>query len=202
MGPATLGAGPVRFAWSTQDYASLDGRPLIGRMTPTSRHVLAATGFGGWGMSSGTLAGMLLADMVAERENPWAQVYDPIRLDVRSLPAFVKKGAHDARTLVGGRLRRGLDPDEVALVPPGEGRIVDVDGEHLAVHRDETGDLHIVSATCTHLGCIVAWNDAEASWDCPCHGSRFDPDGAVLNGPATAPLEAREPGAQPATSDA
>jgi len=201
-GRGTLGAGPVRFRWSTQDHESLDRRPLIGRMTPASRHVLAATGFGGWGMSSGTLAGMLLADMVAERESPWAQVYDPVRLDVRSLPAFVKKGAHDARTLIGGRLRRGLDPDELAFVAPGEGRIVDADGEHLAVHRDEAGDLHIVSATCTHLGCIVAWNDAEASWDCPCHGSRFGPDGTVLNGPATAPLEAREPGAQPATSDA
>jgi Rieske Fe-S protein len=119
------------------------------------------------------------------------ELYDPNRINVKSLPSFVTKGGHDARRLVGDRLKPGLDPEQTSELPVRGGAVYDVDGDRVAVHRDD-GTLHAVSAVCTHVGCIVSWNDAEWSWDCPCHGSRFAADGTALQGAAAQPLEARK----------
>ena len=180
-----LGAGQVLYRWSTQDLYSLDRLPFIGALDESSR-IFTATGFGGWGMTGGTAAAMLLRDLVEEIENPWADLYKPGRFEPKAVPALVGKGAHDAKRFVADRL--GRDGDDIAEVDPGTGQIVHIDGAKLAVSRERDGSLHAVSAVCTHLGCIVSWNDAEHSWDCPCHGSRFAPTGAVLDGPATKPL--------------
>ncbi len=180
-----LGAGQVLYRWSTQDLYSLDRLPFIGALDKRSR-IFTATGFGGWGMTGGTAAAMLLRDLVEEIENPWADLFSPGRFELKAVPALVGKGAHDARRLVADRL--GRDGDDLAEVAAGSGRIVNGEGEKLAVSRTRDGSLRAVSAVCTHLGCIVSWNDAEHSWDCPCHGSRFAPSGAVLHGPATKPL--------------
>jgi glycine/D-amino acid oxidase-like deaminating enzyme/nitrite reductase/ring-hydroxylating ferredoxin subunit len=182
-----LGAGDVLFRWSTQDLYSLDRRPFIGAIDKRSR-IFTASGFGGWGMTTGTAAGMLLRDLVLERESPWSELFDPGRLEPKALPALVSKGAHDAKRLIGDRLGRDEPPEAAAELERGEGEIVRVGGERLAVSRDAAGALHAVSAVCTHLGCIVSWNDAEESWDCPCHGSRFAATGEVLHGPATTAL--------------
>jgi glycine/D-amino acid oxidase-like deaminating enzyme/nitrite reductase/ring-hydroxylating ferredoxin subunit len=182
-----LGAGDVLFRWSTQDLYSLDRRPFIGAIDKRSR-IFAATGFGGWGMTTGTAAAMLLRDLVLEHESPWTELFDPGRLEPKALPALVSKGAHDAKRLIGDRLVGDEPAETVVELEPGEGEIVRVEGERLAVSRDSAGALRAVSAVCTHLGCIVSWNDAEESWDCPCHGSRFAATGEVLHGPATAPL--------------
>jgi glycine/D-amino acid oxidase-like deaminating enzyme/nitrite reductase/ring-hydroxylating ferredoxin subunit len=187
-----LGATDVLYRWSTQDYYSLDKVPFIGKMTPGGDHLYTATGFSAWGMTNGVVAGRLLTDLITEVPNPWAELYDPNRINVKSLPSFVKKGGHDARRLVGDRLKPGLDPEETGELPLGGGAVFDVNGDKVAVHRSDDGTLHAVSAVCTHLGCVVSWNDAEWSWDCPCHGSRFAADGTVLQGPAAQPLEARE----------
>ena len=180
-----LGAGQVLYRWSTQDLYSLDRLPFIGALDERSR-IFTATGFGGWGMTGGTAAAMLLRDLVEEVENPWAPLFDPGRLRLKAVPALVSKGAHDAKRLVADRLVR--DDRDIAQIDAGSGQIVKLDGEKLAVSRTADGSLHAVSAVCTHLRCIVSWNDAEHSWDCPCHGSRFAPTGAVLHGPATKPL--------------
>jgi glycine/D-amino acid oxidase-like deaminating enzyme/nitrite reductase/ring-hydroxylating ferredoxin subunit len=185
-----LGAGDALFRWSTQDLYSLDRRPFIGAIDGRSR-IFAATAFGGWGMTTGTVAGMLLRDLILELESPWADLFDPGRLEPKALPALVAKGAHDAKRLIGDRLGHDEPVDAVIELEPDEGRIVRVEGERLAVSRDAEGALHAVSAVCTHLGCVVSWNDAEASWDCPCHGSRFAATGEVLQGPATTPLADR-----------
>ncbi len=187
-----LGATEVAYRWSTQDYYSLDRVPFIGRMTPGASHLYTATGFSAWGMTNGVVAGRLLADLVTDTPNAWAELYDPNRINVKSLPSFVRKGGHDAKRLVGDRLKSGFDADQPNAVAAGAGAVFDVNGDKVAVHRDDEGALHAVSATCTHLGCIVSWNDAERSWDCPCHGSRFSATGAVLQGPAATPLEPRE----------
>jgi Rieske Fe-S protein len=121
-------------------------------------------------------------------ENPWAELFDPGRLEPKALPALVSKGAHDAKRLIGDRLSRDEPAETAVELDPGNGEIVRVEGERLAVSRDPAGSLRAVSAVCTHLGCIVSWNDAEESWDCPCHGSRFAATGEVLHGPATTPL--------------
>jgi glycine/D-amino acid oxidase-like deaminating enzyme len=175
--------------WSAQDPIPYDRLPLIGPYTPVSSRLFVATGFMKWGLSGGTLAGMVLADRLAGRDNPWAARFDPSRVSLRSAPRFaqlnVKAGTHFV-------VDRAL-PAGAALPQEGQARVVRDGIGKKGVFRDEDGGLHAVSLRCTHLGCLVHFNAAERSWDCPCHGSRFDVDGNVLEGPAVHPLERREP---------
>ncbi|WP_221350777.1 FAD-dependent oxidoreductase [Streptomyces beigongshangae] len=183
--------GPVDFAhrWATQDNSSTDSVPLVGPFHAGSRHTYVATGFGGWGMSGGIMAGRLLSDLITGQGSPWSELYDPrrVRTAVREAPAFLKNQAKVARHFVGDRLPpTSGSVDDLA---PGEGALVRIDGHRCAAYRDDTGEVHAVSARCTHLGCLVAFNRAERAWECPCHGSRFGTDGRILQGPATRPLE-------------
>jgi glycine/D-amino acid oxidase-like deaminating enzyme/nitrite reductase/ring-hydroxylating ferredoxin subunit len=180
------------YRWSTQDYYSVDHVPYIGRLTRRSRHVFVATGYNAWGLTNGTLAAMLLSDAVLGVENPWAGLYDAKRLAPKaSATMFVKENVKVALRWFGDRARTG-DRDAVSRLQPGEGAVVRIGGKTVAVHRDGEGGVHALSAVCTHLGCIVHWNTAEQSWDCPCHGSRFASDGAVIQGPAVRDLEPRD----------
>jgi nitrite reductase/ring-hydroxylating ferredoxin subunit len=177
----------VRSRWSSQDNISIDGLPYVGKVAPFSDRIVAATGFRKWGFSNGAAAALVLTDLVLERDPPeWAGVLDSSRLgNARSLATFAKENANVGAHFAGGRLKRpGLG--ELA---PGEGRVVRDGLGQTAVSCGEDGTLHAVSARCTHLGCIVAWNGAEGSWDCPCHASRFAADGSVLQGPAVSPLD-------------
>ncbi|AOT57344.1 MULTISPECIES: FAD-dependent oxidoreductase [Streptomyces] len=179
----------VTHRWATQDNWTTDRVPYVGRLHPGARHVYVATGFAGWGMSGGVMAGALLAARVRGREPAWTSLYDPVRLrPLREVPAMLRLQAQVAKHFVGDRAP-GAYADSVAEVRPGQGAVVRVGGRLLAVHRDEAGGLHAVSARCTHLGCVVHFNDGERAWECPCHGSRFDVSGRVLEGPATRPLE-------------
>ena len=181
----------VTHRWSSQDAMPLDGLPLVGRATPRSERLLLATGFAKWGMTNGTAAAELLADLVQGRTNGSAGLFDPFRLSLRALPDAVREGAGNAWRLVAGP-RRGPDRG-VADLAPGDGAIVEDGGERVAAHRRADGSVVAVSPRCTHLGCEVRWNAAESSWDCPCHGSRFSPEGEVLHGPAVHRLESRPP---------
>ncbi|MEU9187488.1 FAD-dependent oxidoreductase [Streptomyces sp. NPDC048484] len=188
--------------WATQDNDSTDSVPLVGPFHAGSRHTYVATGFGGWGVSGGIMAGRLLSDLITGQSPPWSELYDPrrVRAAVREAPAFLKHQAQVARHFVGDRLPpTSGSADDLA---PGEGALVRIDGHRCAAYRDDDGELHAVSARCTHLGCLVAFNRAERAWECPCHGSRFDPDGQILQGPATRPLERRTvPGPDPVADD-
>ncbi|UUU22266.1 FAD-dependent oxidoreductase [Streptomyces sp. DSM 40750] len=179
--------------WATQDNDSTDSVPLVGPFHAGSRHTWVATGFGGWGMSGGIMAGQLLAEQITGHKAPWSDLYDPRRVlsAVREAPSFLKHQAQVARHFVGDRLAPAGDTS-VEAIAPGDGAVVRVGGHHCAVHRDDDGTVHSVSARCTHLGCLVAFNRAERAWECPCHGSRFAPDGQILQGPATKPLERRK----------
>lgn len=184
-------ARPVH-RWATQDNHTPDLLPYIGRFHPGGQHTYVATGFGGWGMSGGILSGRLLAAHVTGAELPaWARLYDPVRLRPRETPALLRRQSTVARHFLGDRLRPSYvdSPDEIA---PGQGAIVRVRGRRCAVHRTPEGELRALSPRCTHLGCLVRFNDAEGAWECPCHGSRFGTDGRVLQGPATRPLESRD----------
>ncbi|PAZ15833.1 FAD-dependent oxidoreductase [Streptomyces sp. SA15] len=178
-------------AWATQDNDPTDTVPLVGPLHPGAHHAYVATGFGGWGMSGGMMAGRLLTALITGEECAWSELYDPRRLrsTVREAPSFLKHQAQVARHFVGDRLR---PPPPVESLPRGEGAVVRTGGGRLAVYRDEGGHLHALSPRCTHMGCIVAFNAAERAWECPCHGSRFDTDGKVVQGPATRALEQRE----------
>jgi glycine/D-amino acid oxidase-like deaminating enzyme/nitrite reductase/ring-hydroxylating ferredoxin subunit len=180
----------IEHRWDAHDFMPDDGLPYIGRLTPFSDDVLVITGGKKWGLAMGVGAGRALAHRIAGRESEWASAFDPWR---RPKPSSVKTwaelGADTALHLVADRLKRTGSAADLA---PGEGRVVGSGLGQEAVHRDDDGQLHAVSARCTHLGCIVEWNAAERTWDCPCHGSRFGAKGEVLTGPATHPLEKRE----------
>ena len=148
-----------------------------------------ATGFAKWGMTGGTAAALALSDLVAGRESAAARLFDPWRKTARaSAVKLLEENAQVGARFVGDRLTKpgGRDIDSLE---PGEGDIVRHDGEKVAAYRGESGAVHAVSPRCTHLGCQVNFNRAERSWDCPCHGSRFAPDGRVLQGPAVHALE-------------
>lgn len=173
--------------WSAQDYYSFDGLPYVGTIGSGSEHVYVATAFAAWGMTNGTAAAMLLSNLIAGKENEWASLYDSTRTSPFASKSLYKEGAKQAVHFVRDRFK-GVTED-VGDVAPGEGRIVGRPGDQTAVYRDRQGEVHAVSARCTHLGCIVSWNPAETSWDCPCHGSRSSVDGEVLQGPAVRELE-------------
>ena len=187
-GRERFGVESFDYRWSAQDYQSADGIPYIGRITPGSERVWVATGYGKWGMSNGTVAGMILSDLILGRPNHWAEAFDSTRLAPRqSLRDVVSANVDVAKRFVGDRVASLRAPDVESLAP-GEGGIVELDGKTVAAFRDDDGELHALSATCTHLGCQVSFNSAERSWDCPCHGSRFGTDGRVLQGPAVEDL--------------
>ncbi|WP_132058336.1 FAD-dependent oxidoreductase [Halorussus amylolyticus] len=181
----------VEHRWSTQDYVTADKIPFVGELGPGYENVYGATGFAGWGMTNGTAAGMLLADLASDGTRPWAETFDPQRFDpgasgAKLVSENADAGAQFARDWATVAL--SADTDELA---PGEGEVVRRGGKPLAVSRDEDGEIHAVSAVCTHMKCLVRWNDGEESWDCPCHGSRFSVDGEVLDGPAVEDLPGR-----------
>ena len=175
--------------WSTQDYTSVDRVPYIGRFRADTQRLWVATAFGAWGMTNGTVSGLLLADLVTGVENPWTEVFDPRRIAPAGTKAktFVQENLAVAKELVTGYVTPG-DVDGTDDLAPGEAAVIRRGVRKTAAYRDDDGTLHEVSAHCTHLGCIVGWNAAERSWDCPCHGSRFDVDGTVLQGPAVRDL--------------
>ena len=184
-------AGEVIARWSAQDFVSADGAPLIGPVTPLSGRVLMATGYGKWGMTTGTAAAIALAAKLGGGDSEFAAAFTSNRFKpLASASSLVTENANAGYRFFADRIReRGGRPSEE--LRPGEAGIVEHDGRRSAAFRDEEGELHAVSPTCTHLWCQLRWNDAERSWDCPCHGSRFSIDGAVLQGPATQPLERR-----------
>lgn len=179
------------YRWSTQDGMPMDSLPYIGPYTPRSKRLFVAAGFMKWGMTSATIAATLLTDLMADRDNPYAARFDPNRVSLRALPKTAKLNLHAGVELLGARVRPA-EASSADEVPAGEARVVLAGPGKLGVFRDEDGGVHGVSLRCTHLGCLVRFNDAERTWDCPCHGSRFDVDGAVLAGPATKPLEPRD----------
>jgi len=188
---------PIRsidYRWSAQDYVSADHVPFVGPVSPGRDRVLVATGFKKWGMSNGSAAGVMLADRVAGRDNPFADFFDTNRLNPRqSVKELVKENANVVKRFIGDRLR--TETRSVADLAPGEAAVLVEGADRVAAYRDDAGTLHAVSPVCTHMGCTVTWNTAETTWDCPCHGSRFTCDGAVIQGLAVKDLEPREVGA-------
>lgn len=177
----------IEFRWSGQVMEPVDGLAFIGQNPLDAKNVFIATGDSGNGMTHGTIAGMLLKDLILGRKNEWATLYDPSRKTLRAAAEFAKENlnvvAQYADWATGGEVN---SPEEIA---PGEGAVIRSGLSKIAAYRDEQGKLYERSATCPHLGCIVHWNTDEKTWDCPCHGSRFNSFGGVINGPANTDLE-------------
>ena len=186
------GLTEITHRWSTQDGSTVDDLPYVGTLRKSSKHLFVATGFKKWGMTNGTTAAMLITDLITGKDNPYTSLYDPHRLTVAaSAQTFVEENVKVGAKFVKDRIahpQRG-DADDLG---PGEAAVVGTAPNQTAVYRDESGALHAVSAVCTHLGCIVNWNPAEKTWDCPCHGSRFGYEGNVIQGPAVQDLEKKD----------
>jgi glycine/D-amino acid oxidase-like deaminating enzyme/nitrite reductase/ring-hydroxylating ferredoxin subunit len=186
-----FGLDDIAYRWSSQDGSTVDALPYAGTARRTSKDVYTATGFSKWGMTNGTAAAGVISDAILGRENEFAAMFDPHRVTVSSLPDLVSENLKVAKHFIADRVvhpqRKPFD--ELA---PGEASVERVGIGQVAAYRDPNGELHAVAAECTHLGCAVRWNPAEVSWDCPCHGSRFDHRGRVLHGPATEDLKKKE----------
>jgi Rieske Fe-S protein len=180
-------AGAVEFRWSGQVMETVDGLAFIGRNPLDADNVYIATGDSGMGMTHGTIAGMLISDLIQGRANPWTELYDPSRVRTGAALEWVKENLNVAMQYASW-LTAG-DVDTVDQITPANGAVIVERGKKIAVYRDERGELHRRSAVCPHLGCIVAWNPAASTWDCPCHGSRFDKFGGVINGPSPRDLD-------------
>lgn len=178
----------IPYRWSAQDLITLDKVPYIGELTPNHPYVTVATGFRKWGMTNSVVAAKLFRDYVLRQKNKYEELYTPSRFHAKaSIPSLVEVNKKVVTSLVKGKLERPeRTPDSLSN---DEGAIVTLDGQRKGAYKDEQGNLHIVDTTCTHAGCEVNWNKGERTWDCPCHGSRFDYTGEVIEGPAEKPLK-------------
>ena len=177
----------VQFCWSGQVMEPIDGLAFIGQNPLDEENVFIATGDSGMGMTHGTIAGILLSDLIMGRDNPWKTLYDPARKTLKAGMEFVKETSNMA-----SQYADWVTPGDVSSadeISADTGAVLRRGIKKVAVYRDEDGSLHELSAMCTHLGCVVAWNSSERTWDCPCHGSRFDKYGRVVNGPANRDLD-------------
>jgi Rieske Fe-S protein len=182
--------GTPRYRWSGQIMEPVDGMAFIGRNPLDADNVYVATGDSGNGMTHGTIAGLLLTDLIMGRANPWAELYDPSRKTTRATLDFARENLNVAGQYTD-LITRG-EVDALEEIPPGTGAIMRRGLGKIAVFRDADNGIHAFSALCPHLGCVVRWNHAEETWDCPCHGSRFTARGEVVNGPANRNLEPAE----------
>jgi len=177
--------------WTNEDFRPMDGAAFIGPAASDHPRLLVATGFAAWGITQGAVAGEILACCVRGEEHPALSLYDSTRhKPIAGGGEFVKENMKAGMHLVGDRVL-GRKTVELREIEPGEGAVVSHGGEKLAVRREASGEVVALSAICTHMGCVVDWNGIDRTWDCPCHGSRFDQAGNVLTGPAKEPLGRR-----------
>jgi len=172
----------ILYRWSTQDCMTADGVPYVGNLTSKTNNIFVATGFGKWGMTNGTVSASILTDLIVKGNSPWSDIYDPSRFDIiASGTKLVKENLDVAEKLIGGKI--APVPKNIE-VNKGEAMVVSINRDRIGAFRNDNGKLHMVDITCTHLGCELVWNEAEKTWDCPCHGSRFNYDGENVEGPA------------------
>jgi glycine/D-amino acid oxidase-like deaminating enzyme/nitrite reductase/ring-hydroxylating ferredoxin subunit len=177
----------VKYKWSGQVMEPVDALSFIGKDPEMENHVYISTGDSGMGMTHAAISGMLLRDLILGRENKWAEIYDPKRVTLSAANEFIKEGANAVSQYVD-YITPG-DKSSIDDIKNDDGAIIRDGLSKMAVYRDEDGRVFKYSAVCTHLKCIVQWNSEEKTWDCPCHGSRFDKYGVVINGPALTNLE-------------
>lgn len=174
----------IEYRWSTQDNVTVDMVPYIGIPSPMHKNIYIATGFAGWGMAHSMVAATIITDAILERKNDWSGLYNPFRFKPSSTYSFLDQNLHVAKSFVKDRFTTSPGKPDFDKLGPGQGGVFDINRDKAGIARDRKGTLHIVSPFCTHMGCVVRWNNAEESWDCPCHGSRFRADGQVIHGPA------------------
>ncbi len=178
----------VKYKWSSQYYIPVDGLPYVGQIPLYAEGIYCATGYNGNGMMLGSISAEILADTILGKTNSYAELFSTTRIKpIDGFTEFVKENADVVYHFVADRLSVH-ETDSIKRLKPGTGKVIKLDGKKIAAYRDEDGEIHALSPVCTHAGCIVNWNGEEKSWDCPCHGARYDMEGKVLTGPAVRDL--------------
>ncbi|MHB8110791.1 MAG: FAD-dependent oxidoreductase [Syntrophorhabdaceae bacterium] len=179
----------IAYRWSTQDNRTIDRVPYIGPISQGSKRIFVATGFKKWGMTHGIVAGRILSDLISGRTNPWAPVFDPRRhMSIRGVDDLILMNLDSGKHLFSGPVSK-LTAKSIDKFKVGEGGIAKMGNENVAAFKNAQSEVFAVSPNCPHMGCVLTWNNGEESWDCPCHGSRFDCRGTLIHGPATQDLE-------------
>ena len=174
----------VRYKWSSQDCMTIDGIPYIGRYSEETPNIYVATGFNKWGMTSSMVSAMIISDMILEKENDFSEIFSPKRFDLSlSINNLTKDIGETAKNFIAQKIY--IPSSDIDHIKNGEAGIVEYDGEKVGVYKNKDGEEFIVSTKCSHLGCQLQWNADELTWDCPCHGSRFDYKGRLIGSPAT-----------------
>nr|WGD99189.1 FAD-dependent oxidoreductase [Bacillus safensis] len=189
FGDATLGIEEVLYRWSTHDMVTMDQIPYIGtRLTKHHQNIFVATGFRKWGMTTSHVAATLIGDLIEGKSNPHESIFTPSRpVSDSFVKDFVKENTNVAAKLISGKFKR--TDQTIDDLKPGEGGIISYKHKKCGAFKSEDGNVFLVDTTCTHLGCEVAWNNSDRTWDCPCHGSRFSITGEVVERPAKKPLK-------------
>ncbi|WP_226034763.1 FAD-dependent oxidoreductase [Aquibacillus saliphilus] len=183
-----LGMKEYLYRWSAQDLTTLDKLPYIGPVTEDQPEVLIATGYRKWGMTNGTSAALIIADIISGKDNPYKELFSPSRFHADpDMKKFTQINADVSKHLIKGKLE--YTKTKIEDIKEDEGKIIRVNGKRTGVYRDKEGEVHLVDTTCTHMGCEVNWNEGDRTWDCPCHGSRFSIAGEVIEGPAKKPIK-------------
>lgn len=190
-GSKTFDLKEFKYEWSAQDYMSFDNMPYIGHVNKKEDNIYVATGFSKWGMTNGTLSAIIISDMITKRNSKYENIFNPSRMGSVFNTEFLKENLNVGVNYIKGKLTVGSD--QMPQIK-GEGKTVNIDGKRCGAYRHYNNELYIVDITCTHLGCELHFNSAEKTWDCPCHGSRFNYDGSILNGPALRPLNRYDEG--------
>ncbi|GGM23431.1 (2Fe-2S)-binding protein [Paraliobacillus quinghaiensis] len=184
----TFGIKEYKYRWSAQDLTTLDNMPYIGPLTKHEPNTLVATGYRKWGMTSGTVAAMIISDTIMNKGNRFASLFGPSRFDFDpDVKNFIKNNIHVAKHMVKGKL--DIPSDKIDELEKDDAVIVRENGKRIGVYQDEQGNINRLDTTCPHMKCEVNWNKNEKTWDCPCHGSRFSKDGKVVEGPAKQALK-------------
>jgi nitrite reductase/ring-hydroxylating ferredoxin subunit len=179
----------VKYKWSSQYYIPADGFPYIGQMPEEAGGVYCATGFNGNGMMLGSISARILCDLILSQNSKYKDIFSPSRIKpIAGFTEFITENADVAYHFVADRLSI-KETDSLKRIQPGSGKVVEVDGKNIAAYRDEEGNFHTLNPVCTHARCVVNFNPEEKSWDCPCHGARYDIEGKVLTGPARRDLQ-------------
>lgn len=188
FGNETLGLKEIPYHWSAQDLITLDKIPYIGKFSPTHSNIRVATGFRKWGMTNSFVSAKLFYDYVMNKGSKFAEIYSPSRFQFEpSISSLAENSSNMITSLAKGKLEK---PNETMnALETDEGAVITYKGKRKGAYKDKDGKLYLVDTTCTHLGCEVNWNNGDRTWDCPCHGSRYDYTGAVIEGPATEPLK-------------
>ncbi|WP_415298026.1 FAD-dependent oxidoreductase [Clostridium perfringens] len=176
-----------KYYWSAQDCMTIDGIPYIGRYSSETPNIYVATGFNKWGMTSSMVSAMIISDMILEKENDFSEIFSPRRFDLSlSINNIANDLIETAKNFIAQKV--SIPSSEIEHIKNGHGGIIEYNGEKVGVYKNKEGKEFFVSTKCTHLGCQLSWNADELTWDCPCHGSRFDYKGRLIGSPATKDL--------------